>query len=81
MAEPNGEQEDSEGLFRHLDVRLPDTPVAAAGRDRANLLTTLAVAGHLAAGGWIIIVEPWRIIRAGREPEIEMRAVGIVQGR
>jgi hypothetical protein len=35
----------------------------------------------LAAGGWIIIVEPWRIIRAGRAPEIEMRAVGIVQGR
>jgi hypothetical protein len=40
----------------------------------------MACAAHLAAGGWVALLQPWFIVRPGRRPEIEMKVVGVLQG-
>jgi hypothetical protein len=74
-------EEDTTGLHPQLEGP-GGPPLEPAGGARTYPCDprVLAVAGHLAAGGWIIIVHPWLISRPGRPPEIEMRAVGVMRG-
>jgi hypothetical protein len=79
MSDDGGEQ-DASGLFPQL-AGAAESSSGAPGVCGVDFRTVLALAGHLSAGGWIILIHPWLITRPGQAPEIEMRAVGVVQGR
>jgi hypothetical protein len=82
MVNGDGEQEDTTGLFPQLDVPA-GFALEPARRGGIGICDPrmLAVAGHLAQGGWVALLEPFAVTRPGtRGFEREFRLVAIVQG-
>lgn len=82
MAEECGEQEETTGLFPHLQgpAGFALEP-AGGGRDRVCDLRVLAVAGHLRQGGWVALLEPFAVTRPGeRGANREFRLVAMIEG-
>jgi hypothetical protein len=76
-------EEDTTGLHPQLEGP-GGPPLEPAGGARTYPCDprVLAVAGHLAAGGWIAILEPFLVTRPGtRGFEREFRLLALVEGR
>jgi len=77
---PRQQDDAAETPHRDMPAGWQGLPLPAGGRLYPCDPRMLAVAGHLAQGGWCALLEPFGTVRPGGERTIEFRLAAMIQG-